>query len=418
MARPRRPARNRRRPRFAARSTVKPSAPQSRRARAAAGRRPGHRASAMRIVGLALCRTAGAASASSAGAPVAERRRQPRRARAGAGMPSSPGSSNGRARREFGNAQRGDERVAIDRLAQQAGGSRARRAGRRHAAAPARTGPRRDRSAGSARQLDALREGQVGEGAAKHQVGLARRESAATAASALAPLEQPTSSRCVTSSSADAISRVSRTRRAVVARRRANGPGADAVAEDRQLGLGEQRQQIGARRDQPDLDHPVGHCDDVVDRAERVLERILAAARRFARLSSRATCWAVILRPSGHFGRGDAENVAQPVVADVPALGEPGDDVAAGIEPDEALRDVLREAPHPGRRAGLRRVAQCCGWPPITTTLTAPPAAGGTPPAPPPARKEAAMQEAPHRCGFSRNRPFSKHLDISVELFY
>ena len=49
-----------------------------------------------------------------------------------------------------------------------------------------------------------------------------------------------------------------------------------ALADQRELGLGEQLQQIGPRRLQADLEHAIGHRDDLVDRAQRVLERIVA----------------------------------------------------------------------------------------------------------------------------------------------
>ena len=56
----------------------------------------------------------------------------------------------------------------------------------------------------------------------------------------------------------------------------------EAPLDDREVRLGEQRQQVRARREQPDFDDPVGHRDDVLDRAERVLERVLAARAELA----------------------------------------------------------------------------------------------------------------------------------------
>ena len=56
-----------------------------------------------------------------------------------------------------------------------------------------------------------------------------------------------------------------------------------ALADDSEFRLGEQLQQIGARRAQADLDDPVGHGDDLGNRAQCVLERIAARAAQLLR---------------------------------------------------------------------------------------------------------------------------------------
>ena len=81
------------------------------------------------------------------------------------------------------------------------------------------------------------------------------------------------------------------------------GSRALAAAKDRHVRLGENLEEIGARRLEPDLEHLGDHRLDVVDRSKDRLERI--AARRSARRASiGATTWSeVIGRPSGQVRR-------------------------------------------------------------------------------------------------------------------
>ena len=60
-------------------------------------------------------------------------------------------------------------------------------------------------------------------------------------------------------------------------RDRGEWSGASIAAQDREFGLRQQRQEVGTRREQLDLDHPVGHRNNVLDRPKRVLEWIAAA---------------------------------------------------------------------------------------------------------------------------------------------
>jgi hypothetical protein len=43
------------------------------------------------------------------------------------------------------------------------------------------------------------------------------------------------------------------------------------------------------------------------------------------------------------FHRRDSKDVAEAIVAQVPALGEPGDDIPVRVEADQTLRDVLEQ---------------------------------------------------------------------------
>ena len=153
-------------------------------------------------------------------------------------------------------------------------------------------------------------------------------------------------------------------------RRGGEGPGAVAVAQDRHLRLREQRQQSGPRRAQRDLDDPVGHRHHVDDGAECILEAVLASAAKLA-LHQPGDVLGVDLASVGPVGRREAEDVAQAVVADCPALGEAADDVARCVEADEALGDVLEQ--HLVRKQERPRAgSRSFGSPPITTTLSVP----------------------------------------------
>ena len=118
------------------------------------------------------------------------------------------------------------------------------------------------------------------------------------------------------------------------------GPAVASGCKGPELGLGEQREQVGARGEKADLDHAIGHRDDVLDRAERIFEVILAA-RRDLPLEQPRDLLRIHLAAVGPVGRSDAEDIAQAVVADVPALRQSADDIAARVELDEPLCDVL-----------------------------------------------------------------------------
>ena len=174
-----------------ARSTLMPSAPQSAREPAEAGdRAPGPSGSAMRERRPLASRRTGArrprraaARRSAIGSPI-------QAGATGVGDAVEPGFEQGRARRQAGHVERGDQRVAVDRLAQQARAARARRAGRRRAPGQPEQAGDRVEAQRAARQLDAARRGQIGEGAAEHQVGLAGGESGDRLLGASAPLER------------------------------------------------------------------------------------------------------------------------------------------------------------------------------------------------------------------------------------
>ena len=103
---------------------------------------------------------------------------------------------------------------------------------------------------------------------------------------------------------------------------------ADAFADQREVGLGEQFEQLGrgAARRISITRSVIATTSSTAPSASRVaLPRVardlpLEDARDVARHD---------LAPVGPFARREAEDVGQAVVADVPALGEPGLDLAA-----------------------------------------------------------------------------------------
>ena len=396
-----------------ARSTLNPSAPQSSASSRSSRSAPGPSGKAIRIVGFGGSAEQPVGLRLEGRQAVAERGSGPRRDDR-CWNAVEPGLEQGCPGRQIGNAQRGDEPVAIDRLAEQLANL-----GRVELAAAAqRKQPEQPRcrieAQASARRLHALGEGQIGEASAEHQVGLAGGETRDRRLGLFALERDLLAGRGFLVAGRDRAGQAQR--RAVGARRIGERPAACAAARHRELGLGEQRQQIGARRDQPDLDHPVGHRHHVVDRAERVLQRILAAAGDLP-LEQAGDLLRGDLAAIGPFGRSDPEDVAEAVVADVPALGEARDDVAGRIEPDQPLRDILQKH-RVGRRerafggiAQARLAADDDDLDRAGRLLAAPAGATAS------ARIGSRAQKTPHRCPFSRNASFSKRLDMCGEVF-
>ena len=138
-----------------------------------------------------------------------------------------------------------------------------------------------------------------------------------------------------------------------------------------------------------------------------------------ARFNSRATCCAVILRPSGQSLDAMPENIAQPVVADVPALCEPRrrycPPASNRTRPCATLPSEHRIR---GRKGAERRVAKL--------GLAADDDDPGRAFRRLAARRGRQRQrgdqqqcgETAHRRAFNRNDPFSKHLDICLRLYY
>ena len=120
------------------------------------------------------------------------------------------------------------------------------------------------------------------------------------------------------------------------------GAGALAVQDDRHFGLGEQLQEIGPRAAQADLEHAVGHRDDILDRAEHRLQRVAArpAQRGAEPRHDLLGGDRLAVRP---LGAAQAEGVAQPVVGDDPALRQRRLDLAGGVEADQALGGRLEQ---------------------------------------------------------------------------
>ena len=154
--------------------------------------------------------------------------------------------------------------------------------------------------------------------------------------------DSSTSSSLVSSVSTSSIVRLSRSAPRFVLAVDREGTGADAVADHRKLGLGEQGKEVWARRRKANLEHPLGHRDHFADRAKRIAEPVAAAALDLPAKRARDMLGGD-LRPVRPARRRNPEDVAEAIVADVPALGHPGDDIAAGVEGDQALGDALEE---------------------------------------------------------------------------
>src|SRR3546814_16827604 len=65
---------------------------------------------------------------------------------------------------------------------------------------------------------------------------------------------------------------------AIFLRRQVEWPGAAVVQHDAQFRLGEQLEEVRARRFEADFQHVVGHCLDLVDHAQLDLEVVAAGA--------------------------------------------------------------------------------------------------------------------------------------------
>ena len=118
-----------------------------------------------------------------------------------------------------------------------------------------------------------------------------------------------------------------------------------------------------------DLEHVVGHRHDLVDRAEDGPERIAAFRRRRGPKPRHDLLGGD--PPAAPIRLAEPERIAQAVVGDDPALGQRGLDLAAEVEPDQALgdgfeKDCGRRIERP--RLGLERR----GAPPITLTEIGP----------------------------------------------
>ena len=115
--------------------------------------------------------------------------------------------------------------------------------------------------------------------------------------------------------------------------------GSGAVADDREFGLGQQCEKIGPGCLEPEFDHAVGHRNNVVHGAKRILERIGARSRKRALEDSRDLLGGKLAsaRPTR---RRDPEDVGKAIVADVPTFGEAADNVASRIKTDQPLTDV------------------------------------------------------------------------------
>ncbi len=155
------------------------------------------------------------------------------------------------------------------------------------------------------------------------------------------------------------------------------------------------------------------------------LSSLRLAVRSVWRLSIRATSRARDLAPVGPVARRQAKDVAQAVVADVPALGEAGLDLAARIEPHQSLRDARQQhLLRRGERAVARDRPRSAARSPITATssassfaLAAPADASASAGAAPTAISGSFARRA-MRLVLSVMPGFIKHLDICARLFY
>ena len=124
-----------------------------------------------------------------------------------------------------------------------------------------------------------------------------------------------------------------------------------AAAPQREFGLGEQLEQIGAGAQQPHFDDLRRHRDDLVDRRQ---ERGEGVARAGSDLPPQLRDDLVggDRAAIGPLGVAEAEDVAGALIDDDPAFGEPRFDLAAGVEPHQPLCRRIEQ--QPGRRIGQR----------------------------------------------------------------
>ena len=125
-----------------------------------------------------------------------------------------------------------------------------------------------------ARQFGAIRQRQVAQRPAEHEVEGARAERSnrrgrgqnpqrdllARADFAIDPGQQ----------AGQAHAGSARRRVGWFARANSERAASDALADQREVGLSEQFEQMGARGGEADFDHPVGHGDDILNGAQRV----------------------------------------------------------------------------------------------------------------------------------------------------
>ena len=142
-----------------------------------------------------------------------------------------------------------------------------------------------------------------------------------------------------------------------LARQQGERATAFTLADKCEFGQGEQLQQVGAGGAEADLDHPVGHRDDFVDCADGVLERVEAGGTALAIEYPRDFA-GVDPAPAWPVARLQTEDVAEPIIADVPAFGEASVDLTASIEPDETLRDIAEQRLVGRSRSARRRIDQ------------------------------------------------------------
>ena len=108
------------------------------------------------------------------------------------------------------------------------------------------------------------------------------------------------------------------------------------VVGQTQFGLRQQRQQVGHRRVEIDLDDPVGHHPHIVDRRQVQPQR--RARKRRQRLAQRRRgALGADRRSIGPGPVAQAEDVALPVVGHDPAIGQRGHHAAFGIEAHQPL---------------------------------------------------------------------------------
>ena len=192
-----------------------------------------------------------------------------------------------------------------------------------------------------AAHVGAARERQVAGGAAEDEVGLAGGEAGDRERRPLAA-EQDVGQARIGSSASSSLRGIGEADAGRIDPAEPIGPGAAIVLDDRQLGMGEQLEEIGARPVQRDFEHEIGHRGDALDRAEDRLERVAArpAQRRAQPGRDLLGGDRAAVRP----GRAaDAEGVAQAVVGDDPALRQRRLDLAGAVEADQPLRERLDE---------------------------------------------------------------------------
>src|SRR3546814_7295718 len=128
---------------------------------------------------------------------------------------------------------------------------------------------------------------------------------------------------------------------AIFLRRQVEWPGAAVVQHDAQFRLGEQLEEVRARRFEADFQHVVGHCLDLVDHAQLDLE-VVAAGAAYRRLEPLRDLLGRDGLPVRPFGADETKRVSKAVIRHDPALRQRRLDLPRSEEHTSELQSLMR----------------------------------------------------------------------------